>query len=80
MSDQQKPSVGRVVHFTGNDGSGPYAAVVTAFPAANLDAEAAAMEGRCDLTSFGSLSIHFHIGVRFDANGAPNTWRWPPRT
>jgi hypothetical protein len=75
---QQKPTVGRIVHF--NDVGGPYAAIVTKI---NED-------GSLELATFGANSMYFQHNVTEDrpynddegsASGrAPGTWSWPPRS
>jgi hypothetical protein len=63
----QKPSIGRIVHFA--EEGGPYAAVVTAV---NPDETV-------ELATLGKNSLYFQHGVKFDADGLKGTWRWPPR-
>lgn len=67
----QKPSIGRIVHYTGRDGSGPYAAIVT-----EVDGMSVA------LTTFGKHSSHTVTDVPYLetlAMPTAHTWRWPPR-
>jgi hypothetical protein len=83
-----KPTVGRIVHYQafGTPG-GEYpsvarAAVVTAvselepLSATLLTDEKGYRVGLCILNPTG---IFFNPEVRFDADGKPGTWRWPPR-
>ena len=79
---EQKPSVGRIVHFTAADGpprtgTTAYAAIVTAVHPKNPDGGG---DETVDLATLGPRSLYFQLGVKYDADGANGTWRWPPRT
>lgn len=64
---EQKPSLGRVVHFA--EEGGPYAAIIVGV---NPDESV-------ELATFGPNSLYFQHNIKFDADGAKHTWRWPPR-
>ena len=71
---EQKPSIGRIVHFTAADGppktgSAAYASIITAVNA----------DESVELATFGPNSLYFQHAVKFDADGANHTWRWPPK-
>lgn len=57
--------VGDDVHFTGDDGSGPYAAKVTGVHEDLV----------VDIVTFGPRSIYFQLGVPFNGDAKPGTWR-----
>lgn len=61
------PTVGRIVHFA-EDG-GPYPAIITSVNPDNS----------VQLATFGNRSVYFQHMVKFDADAARGTWRWPPR-
>jgi hypothetical protein len=65
--NEQKPTIGRIVHFS--EEGGPYAAIIAAV---NDD-------GSLELATLGRNSLYFQHGIKFDAEGAKGTWRWPPR-
>lgn len=66
---EQKPSIGRIVHYASK--AGPQAALVVD----TFD------DGSVSLTVFWNIGgSKFFEGVKFDATEAPGTWRWPPRT
>jgi hypothetical protein len=80
-----KPTVGRIVHYQafgtpgGEYKSEPRAAVVTQvrlIPQGALDDEHSYSVGLCILNPIGQF---FNVDVRYDADGKPGTWRWPPR-
>lgn len=62
-----RASIGRVVHFA--EEGGPYAAIVAGV---NED-------DSLELATLGKNSLYFQHEVKFDADGAKGTWRWPPR-
>ena len=71
---QNKPSVGRIVHYYGASGDGPHAAIVTAVHSDTL----------VSLTVFpdGGLASPQANVVQSDAayaNGF-SRWEWPPRS
>jgi hypothetical protein len=72
---EQKPSIGRIVHYTaygtpgGEFKSKPRAAVIT-------DVETDTKVHVCVLNPTGI----FFNAVEYDPDGKPGTWRWPPRT
>lgn len=71
---EQKPSVGRIVHYQaygtpgGEFKSVPRAAIITEVIDDNEI-------GVCVLNPQGI----FFNRVKFDADGKPGSWRWPPR-
>lgn len=71
----QKPSVARIVHYQsfgtpgGEYGSKPRAAIVTDV----------LTDTRVSLCVLNPTGCFFNTDVAFDADGAPGTWRWPPR-
>jgi hypothetical protein len=72
---EQKPSVGRIVHYQaygtpgGEFKSVPRAAIIT-------EVHSDTKVGVCVLNPQG---IFFNT-VEYDASGKPGTWCWPPRT
>jgi hypothetical protein len=74
---EQKPSVGRIVHYQsfGTPGGeylpAPRAAVVT-----QVNEEAGSV-GLCILNPTGQF---FNVAVPFSAEPKPGHWNWPPRT
>lgn len=71
----QKPSVGRVVHYQaygtpgGEFQSVPRAAIITEV----TDDTTVSV---CVLNPTG---IFFNQGLKYDVEGKPGSWRWPPR-
>lgn len=81
MTNEQKPSIGRTVHFAAADGpprtgTTVYAAIITAVNPKNPDGSGAET---VELATFGPSSLYFQHAVKFDADGAHGTWRWPPK-
>ena len=72
---EQKPSIGRTVFYqrhgspNGQHKSEPSPAVVTAI----------ADDGSLSLFVMNPNGFYFNHGTKFDADGGPGTWRWPPR-
>lgn len=82
MGNTQPPSIGRIVHYqahgspNGQHKSVPRAAVITGLidnPGGTLNLEAV------DLCVLNPSGMFFNQACQFDADGAPGTWRWPPR-
>lgn len=84
-----KPTVGRIVHYQSYGTPGgeykplPRAAVITA---ADTDYPLVSDEGKADETNYRvALCIlnptgqFFNTDVKYDPEGKPGTWRWPPR-
>lgn len=77
---EQKPSIGRIVLYqrhgspNGQHKSEPSPAIVTAV----FDGASNA-EGIVDLCVINPSGIYFDRGTPYNADGAPGTWRWPPR-
>lgn len=72
MSEPQKPSLGRIVHFTNEDGHAR-AAIVT---------DVQSDPDRISVELFGNKNTcgKFFYHVQYDESGkTPFTWRWPPR-
>lgn len=78
----QPPSICRAVHYqahgspNGQHKSEPRAAVITGLYKT--------MEGEIDpdcvdLFVMNPSGVFFNLSCKFDADGAPGTWRWPPR-
>lgn len=68
--EQQKPSVGRMVHF--HEEGGPYPAIITALNDS----------GSVELATFGKNSLYFqHSVYEWAAPDGPmkGRWSWPPR-
>lgn len=75
----QRPSVGRIVHFTNSQGETCAAIITAVLSIAPL--EEGGLPGRCDLTLFPprkpvlvANNVGFHEEV-----GHKGTWSWPPR-
>lgn len=67
MSQQQQPSIGRVVHFV--NGTQHVPAIITQ-PDFND-------QGECALTVFPVNESLFTIVAAFDSDAASATWHWP---
>jgi phage terminase large subunit-like protein len=69
---EQKPSVGRIVHYQSYNENGEcaYAAIITQVNA----------DETVDITTFGPSSIYIHHGVKFSPEPKASHWNWPPRT
>lgn len=70
----QKPSVGRIVHYTpDSDEPGPWAAIITrvSIDVARLDVNLGVFSPN------GFLSPR--DGVEFSEKPSPGCWSWPPR-
>lgn len=85
---EQKPSIGRVVWYqrhgspNGQHKSEPSPAIITAVHEDMSEAERLAgtfPTHRVDLCVFNPNGMYFDKATRYDADGAPGTWRWPPR-
>jgi hypothetical protein len=74
---EQKPSIGRIVHYQsfGTPG-GEYPSVPRAAIITETYQDAPHLVGLCVLNPTGQF---FNRTVAFDADGRPGTWRWPPR-
>lgn len=78
---EQKPSIGRIVHYQaygtpgGEYPSVPRAAIVTDV---NTNPETSPMV--VSLAILNPTGLFFARIVEFDEDGKPGTWRWPPRT
>lgn len=81
---EQKPSVGRIVLYqrhgspNGQHKSEPSPAIVTRVY------EVPSTPGgdtryAVDLCVFNPNGLYFDPGTPYDPDGAPGTWRWPPR-
>lgn len=71
--DIQKPSIGRIVHYQCNDRTLP--GIVTAVHEGSAGAIALVV-----FDGSGASGPTTEIpAVTYDPDGAPGTWRWPPR-
>lgn len=69
---EQKPSVGRMVHFRASDGDpGPYPGIIVRVHW--QDGETV------DLVTFGPNSLYHNHLVKFSAEPKAGCWNWPPR-
>jgi hypothetical protein len=77
MSAEQKPSVGRIVHYMayGTPG-GEYPSVPRAAVIAAVHDD---VTSECDLVVFNPQGLWFNR-CKFAANYTPGHWSWPPRT
>lgn len=76
VGQAMKPTIGRIVHYQayGTPG-GEYPSVPRAAVVTEVDADGSTV-GLCVLNPTGQF---FNRGVRYDADGKPGCWRWPPR-
>lgn len=86
-----KPTVGRIVHYQaygtpgGEFPSVPRAAIVTGAdalgPEVAKDATLTQDERyyRVHICVLNPSGMFFNLDVKYDADGKPGTWRWPPR-
>jgi len=85
MSEQQKPSVGRTVHFAppqacvGPESLCLYPAIITQVNPAFEGPDAAYPE-TVELATFGPNSLYFQHQVPFSVGPKPGHWFWPART
>lgn len=76
MTAEQKPSVGRIVHYHsyGSPGgefkSEPRAAVIAGVHD----------DGECDVVVFNPTGLFFNNKCKYSADPKPGTWSWPPRS
>lgn len=83
MSDQ-KPTVGRMVHFAPpQECVGPasltlYPAIITQVNESKVS-EGAPPHQTVELATFGPNSLYFQHGVEFSAEPKPGHWFWPKR-
>jgi len=78
----QTPTIGRTVHYQpSGERPRPLAAVVIDVePSEGPDAEFEENAGAVYLAIHTLTGVvHPGVPIRFDPNGAPGTWRWPPR-
>jgi hypothetical protein len=68
---EQKPTVGRMVHYQSYNEKGEcaYAAIITQV---NED-------GTVELATMGPNSLYFQHKVAFSETPKPSHWNWPPR-
>jgi len=64
-----KPTIGRIVHFTGTTDKETYPGIVVEV----LD------NGLVNLATFGKGSLYFNQGVPFSLHPQSGHWSWPPR-
>lgn len=67
---EQKPSIGRIVHFETDEG--PFPAIITAVRSGGT-------EDFLSLCVMHEAAISFQGDVHFNPDGGAGTWRWPPR-
>lgn len=80
---EQKPSLGRIVHYqshgspNGQHSSQPRAAIITS----TYEGTPFEVEQRVDLCVLNPTGMYFDKATPFDAAEipAPGTWHWPPR-
>lgn len=82
---EQKPSVGRIVHFVPpQECTAPatlafYPAIITQVnekPPVGIRMEPIVT---CELATFGPNSLYFQHGIPFSEEPKPGHWNWPPR-
>lgn len=88
METEQKPTVGRIVHYVLPDGRSAGhtrpAIVVRVWGGTDGGHDMPLIQlqvftdGRNDGDEYAS-GIAWKTSVHYDADGAPGTWRWPPR-
>lgn len=84
----QQPSIGRIVHYhahgspNGQHKSLPRAAVITGlhYGPAEVGGTGELSTDVVDLCVLNPSGIFFNTACVYDADGAPGTWRWPPRS
>lgn len=82
---EQKPSIGRVVHYTFPTEYGPERSRGQIRPATIVrvwdeNTGCSQLQVLVDNTNDGfETGLHWATSVLFDADGKPGTWRWPPR-
>lgn len=67
---EQKPSIGRIVHFHDDDGTHVAAIVAVASDPWIVDLRT---------ISFDPANDRGHSAIRYDMDGSNGTWRWPSR-
>jgi hypothetical protein len=78
----QAPSLGRIVLYqrhgspNGQHKSEPSPAIVTQVHPVREGAEVSEV----DLCVFNPNGMYWNEATAYDADGAPGTWRWPPRS
>ncbi len=85
----QKPTIGRVVHYTNSDKS-TSPAIITKYPATStrrVDLKPVVETGTVDLVILSAEGAHTNdarlinrIDIPYSFAGAPGTWRYPPQT
>jgi hypothetical protein len=83
----QKPSIGRIVLYqrhgspNGQHKSEPSPAVITAVRGDIGDEGSVGpgLDGYVDLFVMNPNGVYFDRATKYDPDGAPGTWRWPPR-
>jgi hypothetical protein len=82
-----RPTVGRIVHYQafgtpgGEYKSLPRAAIITAVDDIEYAPPSPFQESgyRVALCILNPTGQFFNVDVKFDPEGKPGTWRWPPR-